>query len=356
MEDLLAKDSLNRANPKIYLLLYEAVMKQYEEGNEKLYLKETYDTASLFNLTKRMFSILEALDSLDAMPDDKGRARLNYRDRHAAELHLYRPNLYNGGTYNIHKGDYKTAVSFFETYIDCASRPMFSKYHYWATDKQMVEAAFWVTYCGFKLKDPSITLKYADAAQRDTANLRMTLIYMAEAYKLKGDEENYLSVLQRGITEYPESPYFFSHFIDYYTSENMLDSALALVDSALTLDGDSPLYLFAKSSVLLNLKRYDECIVVSDTLIGINDSLPEPYYNAGTAYLNKALELDKMNQPRVYREQICDLCRKALPYMEKYRQLAPEEKKKWGPALYRIYLSLNQGDLFEEVDSILSDD
>ena len=40
MEDLLSKDSSNRMNPKIYLILYQAVSKQYEAGNEKLYLKE----------------------------------------------------------------------------------------------------------------------------------------------------------------------------------------------------------------------------------------------------------------------------------------------------------------------------
>ena len=49
------------------------------------------------------------------------------------------------------------------------------------------------------------------------------------------------------------------------------------------------------------------------------------------------------------------LYRKALPYMEKYRALAPTEKRKWGPALYRIYLQLNMGKQFEEIDKIISE-
>ncbi len=53
MEDLLSKDSSNRMNPKIYLILYQAVSKQYEAGNEKLYLKEKYDTSMLFNRKKK---------------------------------------------------------------------------------------------------------------------------------------------------------------------------------------------------------------------------------------------------------------------------------------------------------------
>ena len=51
MRKLLA-DSVNRSNKKIWSVLFDAVRKQYEQGNEKLYLKQAYDTAKLFNLTK----------------------------------------------------------------------------------------------------------------------------------------------------------------------------------------------------------------------------------------------------------------------------------------------------------------
>ena len=39
--------------------------------------------------------------------------------------------------------------------------------------------------------------------------------------------------------------------------------------------------------------------------------------------------------------------------MERYRELAPEELRKWGPALYRIYLNLNMGRQFDEIDRML---
>lgn len=94
MTELLAKDSVCRTNPKIYLLLYQALQKQYEVGNEKLYLKQKYDTAAIFNLTKRMFTVLETLDSVDAIPDKKGRVVLEYRRKHASELNTLRPNLF----------------------------------------------------------------------------------------------------------------------------------------------------------------------------------------------------------------------------------------------------------------------
>jgi hypothetical protein len=38
--------------------------------------------------------------------------------------------------------------------------------------------------------------------------------------------------------------------------------------------------------------------------------------------------------------------------MERYRQMAPEQKAKWLPALYTIYLNLNMGKEFEEIDRL----
>ena len=352
----LLKDSLNKKNPKIYLLLYQSVQKQYEAGNEKLYLKQQYDTASLFSLTKKMFKIYESLDSIDAMPDKNGKIKLEYRKKNAAELNRYRPNLFFGGTYNIHKNNYNEAFSFFDTYIDCANQPLFTYYNFWTTDKKILDAAYWATYCGFKLKDPNLALKYSDVALKDSAKQKTTLIYIAEAFSMLNDEANYLKTLNTGFRQFRNSPYFFSHLMDFFTANNKLDNALALADSALAADKDNPLFLFAKSSVLLNMERFNECILVSDSLISINDSLPEAYYNAGTAYLNKARAIEKAKDyNKKKRSTTLLLYEKALPYIEKYRKLSPDGRKKWGPALYRIYLKLNKGQQFEEIDKLLKE-
>jgi hypothetical protein len=53
------------------------------------------------------------------------------------------------------------------------------------------------------------------------------------------------------------------------------------------------------------------------------------------------------------RREIRQLYQKALPYMERYRALAPQEKDKWAAALYNIYLKLNMGKQFEEIDQML---
>ena len=56
---------------------------------------------------------------------------------------------------------------------------------------------------------------------------------------------------------------------------------------------------------------------------------------------------------RKQKKQITKMYQKALPYMETYRKLAPQETQKWGEALYRIYFHLNMGKQFEESDQLL---
>ena len=64
----LLNDSVNRTNKKIWTVYFDAVRKQYEQGNEKLYLKQKYDTAQLFNYTRQLFEVALQFDSVEAVP------------------------------------------------------------------------------------------------------------------------------------------------------------------------------------------------------------------------------------------------------------------------------------------------
>ena len=353
MTDLLEKDSANRTNEKVYLTWFQAVTKQYEAANEKLYLKQQYDTAAFFHLTRRLYRIAETLDTLDAIPDEKGRVKIRYIKDHAELLNQLRPNLYFGGTYFLRKEDYQTAYDMMATYLDADGKPLFTGYDYHQTDNRMTDAAYWAVYAGYKMQDTERTLRYFDLAVRDTSKASYVLLYACEAYRWQQDEGHYLAMLKRGFEAYPDSPYFFPRLVDYYNAREHPDSALYYAEQALRSNPDEQLFLLAKSVALLNLERYDECIQVSERLIANNDSLAEPYFTIATAKLNQVLELDRRNQPRVYRQQIRKLYMEARPYMEAYRKLAPDEKRKWAPALYRIYLNLNMGKQFEEIDKVM---
>lgn len=350
----LLKDSANRNNEKIWLTLYEAQKKQYEQGNEKLYLKQDYDTAKLFLSVKKMFQTLEGLDSVDAQTDKKGRVKLVYRKKHAAMLDVHRRNLYNGGAYFVNKQNFKEAYNFFDMYLNCSIQPLFTGYKYDETDKNMPSAAYWAVYCGYKLQDPKATLHYAYWALKDTAHYQYMLQYLAETYKMEKDTKRYVSVLEEGFKKYPRFPFFFPRLIEYYTKNEQYDAALSLCDKALQVNDSSNLFKFTKSSVLLSLKRYKECIDLCDSVIAKDSTFLGAYLNAGLSYFNQAVEADKaLKQTDKQKKEIIQLYKKALPYLEQYRKMVPDEKGLWGLPLYTIYLNLNMGKEFDEIDKLL---
>ena len=41
-----------------------------------------------------------------------------------------------------------------------------------------------------------------------------------------------------------------------------------------------------------------------------------------------------------------------MPYLEQYKRLAPKARDKWLAPLYTIYLNLNMGKEFDEIDKL----
>ena len=352
---MLLEDSTKRDQKKIWLTLFSAQREQYEQGNEKLYLKQAYDTAQLFVLVRKMFETLEAFDSIDAKPDKQGKVRPEYRRRHAEFLNEYRPNLYNGGLYFIRKQNYAEGYRYMDMYINNAHQPMFRDYQYNEKDKKMPLAAYWAVYCGWKMKNPQATLRHTYLALKDSTHADLMLQYLAETYLLEQDTVRYVKTLSDGFMHYPRFRYFFPRLMEYYSTRHELDSAMSIVNKALTHDPKNEIYHFAKSIVLLNSEKYNDCITLCDSLLSVNDSLRGAYLNAGLAYFNKAVEIDKNARAinKKTKGRILENYEKSRQYLERYRQLAPDQKERWGMPLYTIYLNLNMGEQFDEIDKIL---
>lgn len=353
MKKLLA-DSANRTNRKIWTIYFDAVRKQYEQGNEKLYLKQKYDTAQLFNYTRQLFEVAFQYDSVETAPDKKGRRDFEFRKGHSDYLAHIRSNLYNGGIWFLNKKKYPDAYKFFDCYIECASQPMFKQYNYGVKDKHLPTAAYYAVYSGYKMKDPKATLHHSYEALKDTVHYNYMLQYLAETYMLEKDTARYVASLNEGFKRVPTFPYFFPRLVEYYVVRNQLDSAMTVVNEALTVVPDSDVYLAAKSNLLLEQGKLQECIEVSKKVIEVNQKLGDPYYNAGICYFNLAVEQDKnSHNSRKVKEQVEENYKKALPYLVKYREMEPKEQGKWAFPLYTIYLNLNMGKEFDEIDKVM---
>lgn len=356
----LLKDSANRTNIKIWLILTDALKAQYAQANEKLYLQQKQDTASLFQLTRRLFDDMNKLDTLDARPNKKGRVVPVYRERNSVYLNTLRPNLYQAGVYYAKKKQYEEAYRFFNQYILCSNQPLFSNIQSEQWHRLMPQAAYGIMLCGNRLSQPEMVLRYATIAQEDTSRLDRIWQYMAEAYLQQDNTTAYADILRKGVNKFPTHPYFFPRLIAYEQQRGREDEAKKVVDYALSIDSTNVIFRLAKTSVLLNLGRYDECAFWGKGIISENDSIADAYYYVGLSYFNKAIMLEKqlMFSGKPYQQRlkakktIAALYEKSRPYLERYRQLAPDMMRKWSAPLYTIYFNLNMGKEFDEIDKL----
>lgn len=332
-------------------LLFDIIKKQYDNVNELVYLKQKYDTVAVFNTVLKMFEVVAKIDSSLGKDARNLTIQAKHQKKYSDILNQYRPNLYNGGLFFINKKDFNKAYTFLDTYINCANNPFFKDYHYQTTDPLIPNASYWAVYCGYKLESPQKALRHAYLALKDKEHHPMMLQYLADTYRMENDTVRYLETLREGFQEYPTIPFFYIRSIDHYSELNQWSKVLTLSEGALTHSKENSWLQVAKSTALLNLEKYSECIELCDSVIQKVDTIPEFYLNAGLAYFNQAIQLDK--NKNTSNKQIHHLYVKAKPYLERYRVLMPTEFNKWSLPLYTIYLNLNMGKEFDEIDKLI---
>ena len=343
-----------------YRLAAECNRKLHDQQNTKLYLKQQYDTVAFYSTLLKVFTQLELCDSVEREPDEKGRVRLSNRKRSHDILDSYRRNLYNGGLFQYRKRAYAAAYPYFDTYVSCATHPIFAGDDLTRTDTLLARGAYLATISAFQTGNWQGVVRHAALAR--TAGMQSQLIqeYLCRSYRALSDSVSQDEALWQGLRDYPSHSYFFSNLQDHLMNANQLEQALAVADSMITLDAHNPLYWYARSLVLLKMERDREAIDACDSCIACDSNYVDAYYNKGIASLNLAVIYTEqattdLNAPEYMhdREIIRSLYNLARLPMEKVRKLDPDNVQRWGPSLYRIYLHLNMGHEFDEMDRLL---
>lgn len=350
----LLKDSANIHNDKVWNTLFDVLNKRYLNGNEALYLKRPCDTTLFYNNIAEMFKVAICFDSIQVKTNKPQKEINKSREKYANMLLSTRANLFNGGVFFIRKKDYNNGFDLLSLYITTAQHAIFSSYNLPQKDKYLPEAAYWTVFCGYKTQDANKALCYAALALTDSIHYANTLQYLADTYKMNRDTIRYEQTLKEGFDKYPVSPFFFSRLIAFYANEDNYSEGLNLVERALAIDSLNRSFRFAKSSILYHLKRYDQSIDICKSLLAEKDTTSGILLNIGLSYFNKAEDLSiKVGNVGKNKSKINSLYTKALGYLEEYRKREPQDKDKWAVALYTIYLNLNMGKEFEEIDKLL---
>lgn len=360
----LLNDTTNRRDIRIYQMLHETVRKQYLDSNEQMFLNKLKDTTQIFSLANRLFVTAYQLDSIDAKPNVKGISAPKYRKDNALFLSKYVKNLYSGIIYYVNKQKWSDAITLADLYLELPSWGIFQEHSFAADSLRQCHAAYLMLLSGYHANDYDAALKHSVRALDFKVRKEQSLQFLATIHLSRKDTTNYLACLSEGFREYPSSAFFFPRLVDYYSERGDLNTMLQLTDTLLSVDSLNTTALVVRQSVLLNLADNDECIKLGEKILSDYEEvfataadadylLAEINYNTAIAYYNKAIDVAKKSVGLKARAKAKNVYyRKCLPYMERYRKLAPTERDRWKPVLYEIYLSLNMGKEFAEIEKL----
>lgn len=358
------EDVTTEQRADIYFMASELQRSINAVENEKLYLKQPYDTLTFFSTIYGMYYYLLKCDNYDREPNFQGVVKYKYRNKGRELMKAYRSNLLNGGKFMLKHNKYAEAYSYFDMYLRSARHPMFDNEPSFSADTLLPRVAYWATVSAYNDNQPQKALKYIDKAiAGSNESLRTSLQeYKVRCYEVLKDKEKWMATLEEGARLYPSHDYFFLNLMDEYMAEQEYDKGLALCDTMLNVVGSRGIYWFAESQIFLIRKQFDETIRTADEAIKCDSTLTDAYYNKGNAFLNKAVifaetACNDVRDPkcREDRKKLQSLYDQARVPMEMVRRLAPNDSKRWAMPLYRIYLNLNKGNEFAEMEKILND-
>lgn len=352
-------EALNRediSTPDKALICYtRALLKESLNSaeNTKAYLKQKYDTTVLFNTLLDMYEQLRLCDSLDVLPDAQGNVKVKYASKSRQLRDKHRPNMLNAGKFYLGKKDYKQAYRFMDDF-----------YTYRPSDKDTIlrHVTFWAALCGYHSKMPNNTLKYVDLAIQNAPEKAQPILqeFKVRSYEILKNDSARLAELRHGVRAYPQHDYFFLNLADWYFTHRMLSEGLAISDTLISFNPKKSIYWYVKSKMELANNNYEKCIEYSDSTIRRDSSFVDAYYNKGLSYINLGIIAQEgacsdMKDPKCVsdRKKIQDLYHAAKPCMEKVRSMEPNDPKRWASPLYRIYMTLNMGKEFDEIDKLL---
>lgn len=181
-------------------------------------------------------------------------------------------------------------------------------------------------------------------------------VIAAESYKIKGQNDKFLTALEKGRAKYPNNLDLLLKEINYYISEDKPDILIGKLDAAIKLDPKNASLYQALGNVYDKMKDKDKAILNYDRAIELNPEFFEAYYNKATIYFGEAMDfVGKMNEENDNKkyeilkgQRDALLKEKALPLFLKAYAISPDDASVI-KALREVYARLN---MMEELSKL----
>ena len=345
-----------------------------------------FDTLAFCKYVDRIIESFNTAAKYNVTPNAKGKVKTDQfvTLRTKLGINSMLTYYYNCGAFMDAMGKKQESVDYFQKYVDLpGTSPVFTKAEsdsiYKAQAKIYNTARFNLALQNFYLKNWDKAIECCDVALKDTVGLHDLYLIKINAYGEKKDSANWQKTLIEAYNRTGKES-FMQNLIYYYIQSNKITEATEMANKLVTDDPNSKLAWFMKGAIELNVKKdYAAAIASCDKALAIDPNYKDALFNKGTAYINdiydqthggkkfqyigtnrritgKASDGSYQKQKAIYEKEVAYVkgyYENALKCMERVRELAPNEAKRWASSLQMVYSALGQKNKAKEMDDLL---
>ena len=342
-----------RSSAQLYSFQTYALQNLILDENRKMYLNQKPDTSKYFSYIYSLYTSALRCDSIDQLPNEKGKVDIKYRDSNRSKLLQFRKNLSKAGTYFYQKNEYQNAYRFEDLYLSTKDSPIFtdSKGNYTLSDEtDSVEHSSLAVFLAYACGNNDGVIKYIPVALNDTSRLAQLLEVGSKAYCSVGDTISSNNLLYKGLQDFPTTEYFYLTLVKYFNDRGEYNNALNIIDSVLVYMPDNRNALFLKAKEHEYLSEYEKALETLDNLVSINNNDAEAYSQIGSinlmlahkAYDNFNLKVTDRGYSKG-RQFINSFYKNSKTAFESCRKYAEDNPELWLSGLRECYYKLNMG-------------
>lgn len=285
--------------------------------------------------------------------------------------------FFYAGVFFNQKGDKAAARELFKKHLELPNNPALTEVKdslLQAKAESYATTAYYMTILSYEQKKWEELLESVDGGMGIEKHRRDLYLMKAQAtLEAKKDTAAYVNVLKDAVMNLKDNTSFMETLISVYYNNNDIAAAEATASDIIAKDPTSKNAWYMKGCVDLNLKKdYPAAREAFEKSLSSDPLFIEANANMAYAYINEVVTKRQNGLYKyagrtgkvtgkaaidVYNKEMAEIkgyYQKALPYMEKVRELAPERSRMWASALQQIYFNLDRKAEAKKMDDIMS--
>ena len=378
-------------NPKttkfaeIYNQAGKLVSTQFNPELMKAAQNEPLDTAKFISSLNEMVDYFTKSYVAEHTPDAKGKMpNVKFSPENTRVLLGCQDYFFYAGIFLNQNRDKAGAYEYFNKHLQFVNNPALADKRdslIQAKAQNYAQASYYCSMLAYEMKKWDDVLRQTQDLLHKKELLAEAKIPVRDLYLMrfeanltgKKDTLAYVNDLKHAIDNIEDNQAFMESLVAVYNEKNDVKSAEETANEMVAKNPQSKSAWFIKGYVDMNLKHdYAAARNAFDKALELDPNYLEAMANKAYCYINEVVtkrqnggykyagsNLDRVKGQKavdLYNKELKEIrgyFEKALPLMEKVRELAPERSRLWASALEQIYSNLNQKAKAEEMENIM---